>query len=518
MDTSLREVIGSCFNKSGSESNYTHFQFYDPRQSLSLIDSKCGNFWQQYCRLVIENPPEKYSRDGSVDLNIGERPQSKNPIIISMNFEFTRNDALMEYCNEDFILELVHSAQYVIETNFRLNVDRNELFCCFLEPSYSNVVMETVQVQIRLHFPFCNIDSNIYKRTYLPLFINYLRERNSFRLLDNQPLNDWDSIINFNVFDSPFPMYGSTDKNGQPPLALQNIYGVIDDKGNGDIIDFEEIFTFSCHSDVLANLLPPDFYDNNYDPENCPDFGLPIFFSLRYWNQVTILNDNGNNTVSTPTASRPNSAFSIVRSDNNTEQNTQLEIADAMISMLSEKRVEEENYWLEVGQALYNCDGGSDLALRMWIRFSQRTQKWSSEDCRAHWGTFQKCDFVQVSTESIPTPFTVKTLAWYAKEDSPDEYKKWHREWCMVAMNKASSCLDVDVAEAVYRLYWLSYARVSTGAQEKSWRCFKNHRWTSGDAAHQSLITNVMNNVRDQFRQHRALLSKRCAESDDDDF
>lgn len=77
------------------------------------------------------------------------------------------------------------------------------------------------------------------------------------------------------------------------------------------------------------------------------------------------------------------------------------------------------------------------------------------EYCSTEWNTDINPDI------TLPSYVTIKTLAWLAKRDSHELYQKWNQEWYFIAMVRATSGLDTDLVEAIYRIYWLDYVYTS---------------------------------------------------------
>ena len=110
-----------------------------------------------------------------------------------------------------------------------------------------------------------------------------------------------------------------------------------------------------------------------------------------------------------------------------------------LLELLSEKRFTVESYFLDIGKALYKATEGEDLGLIEWKKIVDRKKlKFDNEFCDSKWIGFDN--------EEV----TVKTLAWYAKEDRPEDYYQWHGRWCRPKMGEAiqNRKLDNMVAEA----------------------------------------------------------------------
>lgn len=118
-------------------------------------------------------------------------------------------------------------------------------------------------------------------------------------------------------------------------------------------------------------------------------------------------------------------------------------IIESCLPLLSVDRFNTLHYWLDVGQVLFNCTKASGLQL--WIKYSaQATVKGrDKEACEERYKLFGK------------TYLTERTLGWYASQDDPKEYAKWHTQWCLVGSNSENP--DQGFINTVAKTLWPTY-------------------------------------------------------------
>jgi phage/plasmid-associated DNA primase len=193
-----------------------------------------------------------------------------------------------------------------------------------------------------------------------------------------------------------------------------------------------------------------------------------------------------------------------------------MELSERMIQMITQHRYLREAFWLDIGKALYISDNGGENGLLSWIRHTERAltgitnipeymrvAETPAETCRNLYYTFAN------------STINVQTLAWYAREDSPDRYANWHRDWCMSSMEQALSGLHTDVAVALYRVYWLDFLYCPIG--KGKWFQFKNHRWYEtyqGIDLRKAISRDFVR----RFESTRMILSRQIHESKDEAF
>ena len=317
--------------------------------------------------------------------------------------------------------------------------------------------------------------------------------------LKYQPIGDWETIIDPFVPQEPLPLYGSIKQPGLPRLQLDYIIGQID-KSHIDTKTIPEVelstaFSPANHSLVLQKIISADIFDTDHEI----DHWLPLLLSTTYCADITQVKNSIENS---PTAS-----IKMVTPKTNSpsmpaiEDEDPKEITDRLLTMLSRSRVDNDHFWLDVGRAIFNVYDGSDEGLQTWIRFTDRSDQHVEEDCRTTYPSFRENNYL-----------TLKTLAWYARIDSPDAYANWHKQWCLPYMDNALTCLHADVAKALYRVCWLEF--VCCSLDQNQWYYYYSHRWTRLDHGI-TLRQFISDGFIRKFREWRQELGNMALESGD---
>src|SRR5437868_737625 len=111
--------------------------------------------------------------------------------------------------------------------------------------------------------------------------------------------------------------------------------------------------------------------------------------------------------------------------------------------------------------------------------------------CRSHYDTFGQ------------SFNTIQTLGFFAREDNLKAYNHWHDHWFLLGMELALSCLDSDVAEALYRFYWLDY---TYDVRNNRWYEFVHYGWVE-TAKGINLRRTISHEFMRKFEAARAKLS-----------
>lgn len=514
----LRDASGTISGDKGN--NYTHLTLYGPRNRWAIQQHGIKPFWTGYCNLV-ENHFQS-------NLCLAERNQNTTPLIVDLVLKFHKidGDDLWEPYDEDFLHHLVRCYQEAIIEFLQVSDDLMEATCCVMESERPWEEDENGQIvnnradvprflvsKIRLHFPYCKIDVNRQKKVIRPWVIQNLRNENVISKLTKQPVGDWEQIIDPNVVHGPITMYGSENKPHHSKLLLNFIWGHIDmDMVNGQeevvSIPLEDIFVPQNHDHVRTGELD----EETVMAEDNLEHWLPLFLSINYWERVVLpKEDRMKNLTKTMEIDDEDYVFGQGRKDANDE--TPIEIADRMLRMVSPNRYTDYGSWLEIGKALYTSDEGGETGTRMWVRYTYE----AIEDMTdvPDFITHDVEELCEALYHTFPNnPFSEKTLAWFAREDSPQQYKIWHKQWYMSAMENAVSCSHYDVAKALYRVYWLDFT--CSAITKGRWYQFKNHRWIEIDqgVALRKAISEQFSRLLSEIR---AVLARQIADRHDDE-
>jgi phage/plasmid-associated DNA primase len=498
MDSALLDLLRKNHEQNASE--FTHLTTYGPSSKWSIPDANCESFWRSYCDLI------GHGKDGNYCL--AEMPKKHMPIMAEFTLRFHplegQNTETYRY---DFLLSVVYCFQQAILRVLQISDRAIELICCVLD-SEEYLEDNLIVSRFKLHFPYCKTEASVQTRVLRPLVLQILRTENVISRLAHQPVNNWETIIDPYTVENPSIMYGSSSLPEVPPLKMEYIFHRIEqeniDTSQAHLIELEDAFFPGNHEHVQNGIVHASLFAGDKELE----YWLPMFMSISYWKGVTISKHTAPELMrmgNQPSTERQN--LRLTNANTNTDspagEEEMGEIAERFLPMLSRERVEGDHFWLDVGRALYGTFEGQERGLQLWIQFTERSDDHTAEECQTLYPTFYN------------TILTVKTLAWYARQDSPDEYEKWHKDWYTPILERATSGLDTDVAEALYRVYWLDFACASLG--KGSLYYFTNHIWKKLDNGH-TLRTYISGDFITIFEKYRTVVSVRIQDSTDRRF
>jgi len=473
MDNSLLDLL----RESSTDSNeYTHVTLYGPKKNWALNDTAYENFWAEYCEIAQNN---------SKKLSLAEIPRKHMPIISDLTLKFR---PLEKNSNEpydiDFILAIVYCYQQIIKETLNISEKEHELFCCVLKGE-TTVEDNLIVSRIRLQFPYCKTQVQIQNRIIRPLVLQMFRSKNIISRLESQPENDWEDIVDPLTVEKPVVMYGSSPSPNIPKLVLEYIFPKVREGDINDakthVLETSETFFPQNHEHAAKGFVPLDmFIDSDGDMDH--DFWLPYFLSIYYLKEITLPKSNVPQNIVVKQPLR--NSHDIDDEDVNSAEY----LTSIFLKLLNVKKAEKEHYWLDIGKSLFGAFEGEERGLEKWIDFTENSDVFSADDCKTKYYNFTENNF------------TVKTLAFYAREDSPEEYQKWHKSWYLPYMEKAMSGTHSDVAEALYHVYWLDFA--CSNLSKNTMYYFNKHVWKRLDSGHtlKNVISGDFITVIEKFR------------------
>ncbi len=475
MDSGLLDLLNTCTaNKDVKDKDSTHMTLYGPVKNWSVLDENLQNFWKEYCELAM---------DYGKNLCLAEMPRKHMPLIVDFTFRFHPSDLdELDPYSDDFIISIVYCYQQVISQTLKLDDQCSQLICCVLK---AKTVVENnlIVARFRLQFPYCKTVAQIQNHLIRPLALQMLRTTNVFARLESQPQNEWEDIIDPLSVENPVTMYGSSNTPNTPKYILEYIFPEVhkgDDLESVSILELNETFFARAHEHV-GNSTMKEEYINDEDGNVNYEFWLPFFLSVHYRREITLPK------IEVPRENL-SSSYKNVKSSYMDVDDTTETMTSTFLSMLSKERIMQDHFWLDIGKALYKSFHGEERGLEKWLQVSQCRGQGAIVDCQNEYENF--------SLSNI----SIRTLAFYAREDNPKEYEAWHQKWCFHSLQNALSATHTDVTEALYRVCWLEFA--CSNLSKSTMYQFRNGTWKLLDSGHslKSYISNEFIATLEKFR------------------
>lgn len=386
---------------------------------------------------------------GVEDLSILERPKENAPLIIDIDLEIpieNYEEGTRLYSNK-LILNIIQ--KYIDSINKYLNVPEDKFRICLFEKQRPQEKDTTYKDGFHLMFPEVSVMTKM--RHLLRYYVVRMCEEEG---LFEDYLHGADKIIDKSVVSTNgWFLYGSKKPNGQMytlsciyDKKLSKIYNPsylfdidnnpVDPLGMETLVDYLSLQTKKYSKKKYLTKIRDEYVDSDIDAE-CEKLGI----------------------ISTMKAEQPKYDIPAFKEDD-------IRRATKYTCMLNEKRSNDYHDWLRVGLALHNIDHS---LLPTWIEFSKKAgPKFKDGECDKMWKTMKN--------PSSGNVLTIRSLAYWAKQDDPKQFEAFNKEEFKSMMRKSLDGNTYFLAKSVYAKY--SDRFICSSIKGNCWWEFKNHRWT----------------------------------------
>lgn len=488
------------------------------RNRWNIPKPKIGEFYASYCDHLAETMDEYEQPDPSPDnrnlaiCSIMERAMPEMPIVIDMTLRFSKDPE--DPYDSEFVKEVVSHMQHCIYEKYNLDEydddPGNLLICVITEPKKGYMTVEGKNryytYPVRFYFPFCKVEARTIDGL-LESLSNQLRSRNVLGVLGQAPIGDWDSILKAYI-NTPLPLYGSSERAEQPPFYLEAIYPDLTDHINSDdsmssvvSLTVGDVFDMNEHTLVLTNQVQDHVYSDLDDDEL-----LPFFLSINFTPSTIPMREHD-----TPAAT-PIQRGSIADYGNR-HYKSDKEMSVELLNLISPDRYLNKYRWIDIGKAIHTSFKGSAEGLSYWITNTDRAiarvrhtiphlQPSVQEACSEAYYDFPE-----------PTNVTVRTLAWFAREDNEESYKTWHNAWALPFRQESLNMSHDTLAKALYCELWLDHACHVQG-KTRTVYTYENNRWVKVEDGY-SIRMRISDDFKNAYEFERAELGEQIARTSD---
>ena len=430
-------------NKSDKKCGVSHVSMIHPKIKMALNKRKIENFWELYCNQRLQ--------DDNMMFGIGENLRGETQVTVDIDIKVRESDIDFEFdvniYNQDQLMTIVNIYRNVLQEMVE-DCDSKNITCVVLEKPlyYQHSTNESIiKNGFHLQFPYIFLEKDMIESHIYPRVKKLVKESDCFR---NLGIEDSSSTVDKATFKNPWLLYGCRKSEDMDPYTITHI--ILDD---GQVTtDIENVF---------RNY---KIFDDN--EEQLDITGRVIEYLPRILSVVPY----GRETQELKKKVFMNNGPSFIRQNRERKENTDAEIAAELklcrklLPLLDDYRAEEYNSWMEIGWILYNIGNGCDDALDLWLEFSQRSDKYNEDGCCSLWDKMESRNY------------SIGTLKYFAKLDSPEEYKNFTKEHAKTHIREAlDNGSHNDIAKAMFEFWGTEF--VCASVSNKVWYQFKNHIW-----------------------------------------
>jgi P4 family phage/plasmid primase-like protien len=466
----IKKVLGDLNNileegrlPPGQKSGITHVSMGGNKGKFSFNKSQR----KRLNKIVYE------SVSNGIELNIAELPKEYGPIIFDIDLDKKQDEFKGgRLYDDDMIVEVVEYYREAIQKF--LDVSDEQLKVCIFEKSSTT----TKQTSVRdgFHGCFHEICTSSKVRHLIRNFVvSKANESETFSGFGKTVEQIFDKAI---ISTAPWLMYGCKKPDGLPYLLTKVLDTDFKDYGSNSLgDDYQKIKMFSIQQKTwnAENSLP---YVSEYNQEI-----IDKEYDDAGFNKPKVLIEQPEDLPENKKAN--------------------IEKAKVLVSMLKDARADNYHDWIRVGWALHNVN---KCLLAEWIEFSQRSDKFEEGKCEDLWLSMRD------------NGLTISSLVYWAKEDSPQEYKKYMQQEYDNCIRRSLDTNTYYIAKALHNKYSDRFVCVSL--KMNVWYEFKNHKWTLSEGG-TSLLNLICEDFIDDF--HKIVIdynqaALKCSGAEKEDF
>ena len=411
-------------------------------------------------------------------ISMVEKVQDITRLVIDLDLKWKDEITDRQY-NENVIMAIVNDIMSKVGEFYK--VSEEQMFCMVMEKdTFLPAKHKEYKFKDGIHLLFPYIIAE--KKTYRTLRESLIKTDYS-EFFKNEgfipPSNSMDEIVDENIYKGGNWFIYGCGKPNEIVYVLKRIY--------------------KKSSDNLTRI-PIDLYIDD-------KIELVKMNSVKLQNEITVeYTENLKSKMSGGNLKKSMSIENVPAQTENIEvvnraKTHDIEIAKKLALVLSQERATSQSTWIEVGYCLHSI---SPTLLPAWIGFSKKWELWvDSKDCEKQWDWYNK---------NNNNNYTIGSLHYWAKSDSPDDYKKIIRDSLsgIVHSSVGSSGSHADVANVIY--HYFKDCFVCANIKDSSWFYFnerKGGKWEETEMGHE-LRKRLSNDIVDVYNYYGGIYKNRA--------
>lgn len=302
-------------------------------------------------------------------------------------------------------------------------------------------------IELKIQYPYLRTDYRTMIDKVKPVLLEQINKVDLSSFFTLSLKNTWEEILQFDQMRSYLPIYGGDDSIN--PFRVQGNYLFKD--GEYQSTSLDQVFDLTLHQDFQRQIFQPN------NPHKV-DLWEPLYYSKGYYDRITsVKNDEELKTHDQLFVINQAEGEKIIRTKE-------------YLNMISRKRFNCLDYWKDIGKALHHTCKGEKQGRDLWIEATQHlSSKFSREDCEDYYERFNQKDH----------HITIKTLAWYARKDDPNQFQDYleDRFSQKIAEGLGENGGEFEFTRALAVLLELDYVCVPKDSRSYRWYRFHQNHW-----------------------------------------
>lgn len=433
----------------------THVVYVGGNEEYQIKQGKTGRFWKTYGTFVDEKP-------GKIQLTLGEKISTESPLVIDLEIVLDKSLKFPETTSLDghplwpFVYEFIGTVQQLL-FDMLDDLPESARYAVLLHAARELQLSQRYRWLYRIHFPLCHLDTAWQHTVFLPELLSTCRQvlvgMDEQLLVNTVPPGfnvcaDWTDMVR--LPQDSVPMYLGRKNPLLPELEYAMVLpdiSTLDPDPDQTIpdIDLRSTFPITRHLHFTTGQckLQEIYVKNNVT------LNYTLAFVLSQWYAPECqYQPKASGTVSR--AFSPNITAWDKRLSTTCQTSPNQQVIESLLPLLAPSRFQQEHTWMDIGRALFVTYIRSQRGLALWQKYTEAHSA----------GAFTYADCARLYMDSLcdTTIVTYRTVGFYAREDSPEDYKAWHRTWVendFKVIFDSKQPTHADVAALLFKRYWM---------------------------------------------------------------
>lgn len=356
-------------------------------------------------------------------INLVEQPRldAAKPILIDLDFKFSRDSSLTHQFNKQHIRNFISKVSEGLSTFFDTSVYEQIRFFVSLRPQgYEDVKNKVIKDGIHIQCPDMCLTNDKQK-----VLRSWLLEQKAIQTCFDGVnfVNSVEDIYDESMVRKQGWFFYGESKPSISPYKLETVLAYNPDATNLDEQDPGQ-FTSRELMELLSVRYNVSEDDNDIREEKRADFDKLLNFkpappAAQGQARAPPSRSTTPSRQAAQAASGGGAASSNVYIPEAYDQE-EVELAKRLtLECLSVERADSYKTWMETGWCLYNIDA-SDEMFDTWVEFSKKSAKSTGTD----WDKLRRDWMRGFSRNTVGAKLTIKSLHYWARDDNPENYKK----------------------------------------------------------------------------------------------
>ncbi len=442
MDVNVKKFLLKHQEK--SEGHYTHVSQIQPTGRYKIESRDLEEFWKIYLESLHNNE--------DMICGLAEHPHKFYPILndTDIKIDYIKGTHSLETIlyTEEQLKEVVAIYQKHLKKMIN-NYEPKHGMCFVLEKEKPTIYEDKVQISHGFHLQFIYTFMNKEDQD-IHLIPRVRKELKDKQLFSNIGIKNSDEVID-KTSNKFWLLYGSKKKENLQSYKLSKIYN-----------DKLEVITLE---QALENYVLLNTFGDTVKFEKELKYYLPRILSITSEHKETVsLKSDLQIIVKKDLRAAKDSKKTY---DDNRSVSQVLNEAKELMRLISPVRADSENDWITIGWILHSIGDESQEALEMWLDFSSKTSRknyYSEKSCVYKWNNMKK-----------KTGYTIGSLKYFAKYDSPEEYKKYQKKEIILLYKESLKGGHYDMAKILHNKF--SDEHICACNEKNVWYRFIDHGW-----------------------------------------